>query len=305
MISPEEKQKKIKAAFYTVGINIVIFLLLFFAAAWRTAGYGEGEYAGIEVNLGYDDEGSGNIQPDEPVGTEKATDDENPPSKKTEVPKEEPPAREQSEQAESPKEVQTKTVTDPNSDVVIREDKKEIKPAEKAEEKKPVETVEKPVEKKVEQPKIDQKAVYKGKTTTTDPATSGGEGEGKQGASGSEGDDTGKTGDKGVEGGIEGAAVYKGTPGGGDGGTLIINGWDWDKIEKPNVPGNETGRVVFEIEVDENGDLRKIRKVSGIVSPAAESACRAAIQKITFTKKPNATVPPVTKGTITFVIRSQ
>ena len=304
MTRQEEKQKRIKAALYTAGVNIVVFLILFFAAAWKTAGSGDGEFPGIEVNLGYDDQGSGDIQPKEPIGDELAKDVENPPAEPVSEPKQETAAPTAPEETTT-KIDQSTTVTDPNSDVEIKEEKKEVKPAEKPVEKKPVEkVVEKPVEKKVEeQPKIDNNAVYKGKTNSN--PTTPGEGEGKQGVAGNQGDDEGKQGDKGVPGGTEGAAIYKGKPGGGDGGSLDLYGWEWDNIPKPNVPDNETGRVVFEIEVDENGDLIGYRKESGSVSAAAERACIAAIQRLTFTKKSGAKVPPVSKGKITFVIRAQ
>jgi periplasmic protein TonB len=302
MSTQEERRKRTAAALWTVGVNVAVFLILFFAAAWKTAGSGEGEYPGIEVNLGYDDQGSGNIQPKTEPGTPDATDDDDAPNKPVEeAPKQEIAEATPVEEA-STKVVQPNTVTDPNSDVEIKEEKKETQVTEKPVVKTPVVT-EKPVEKKVEEPKLDTKAVYKGKTNTN--PTNTGTGEGKQGETGSEGDDTNKAGDKGVEGGTEGANIYKGNPGGGDGGSIVLNGWDWDRIETPKVPENETGRVVFEIEVDENGDLIKYRKESGSVSPATERACIASLQKITFTKKPGATVPEVTKGRITFVIRSQ
>lgn len=304
MTKKEEKTKRIKAALYTIGVNVVVFLILFFAAAWKSAGSGQGEYPGIEVNLGYDEQGSGDIQPSAEVGNEDATDNENPPAKPIDEPREETAVPSPAEEETNAKVVQSTTVTDPNSDVEIKEEKKEVKPVEKPVEKIPVEKIEKPVEKKVvEKPTVDKNAVYQGKTTSN-PTTSG-EGDGKKGTTGNEGDDIGKTGDKGVEGGTEGAAVYKGRPGGGDGGTIELNGWDWGKIEKPQVPENETGRIVFLIEVDQNGELIRYRKESGSVSPAAERACIAEIQKITFTKKTGATVPEVTKGKITFVIRSQ
>jgi outer membrane biosynthesis protein TonB len=304
MTAQEERKKRITAALTTLGVNVVVFLILFFAAAWKSAGSGEGQYPGIEVNLGYDDQGSGDDQPDRPIGNEEATDDENPPAQPAEEePELETPQQAPVEELPETKIVQPTTVTDPNSDVEIPEEKKEVKPVEKPVEKKPVE---KPIEQKpIEKPKVvDKNAVYPGKTTSAN-STTGGTGTGKQGTSGNEGDDIGKQGDKGVEGGTVGAQTYQGRPGGGDGGTLDLYGWEWDNIPKPNITDNETGRVVFEIEVDENGDLLGYRKESGSVSAAAERACIAAIQKLTFSKKSGAKVPPVSKGRITFVIRAQ
>lgn len=304
MTQQEERKKRLTAALYTVVVNVFVFLILIFAAAWKTAGSGEGEYPGIEVNLGYDEQGSGDIEPKTPIGNPEAKDDEDPPSK---------PVEEITEKAAEPTpvpeetEAKTTTLTDPNSDVEINEEKKDVKPVEKPVEKKPVEKiVEKPVEKKVEEKprEVDTKAVYQGKTSSN-PANNG-NGEGKQGTAGNQGDDEGKTGNKGVPGGTEGAAVYKGRPGGGDGGAgLDLYGWEWDNIPKPQIPDNETGRIVFEIEVDDNGEITKRTKVSGTVSAAAEQACIAAIEKLTFTKKSGAKVPPISKGRITFVIRAQ
>ena len=305
MTPQQEKKNKTIAALTTVGVNVLVLLILLFVAAWQTPGSGPGDYPGIEVNLGYDEQGSGDIEPRTPIGTEEAKDDENPPVDPSEKEDVQPAAPAPTAEETNTKPVEP-TLTDPNSDVEIKAEKKEEKPVEKAPEKKPVEkVVDKPVEKKVEEkPKVDSKAVYQGKTSSN-PATAG-KGEGKEGTAGNQGDDVGKEGNKGVPGGTEGAAVYKGTPGGGDGGPgLDLYGWEWDNIPKPNIPDNETGRIVFEIEVDDNGELIRYRKESGTVSAAAERACVAAIQKLTFTKKSGAKVPAVSKGKITFVIRAQ
>lgn len=299
----EAKNKRI-AALTTFVVNAAILLLMIFIGSWKMAGEGEGDYPGIEVNLGYDEQGSGDIEPMTPIGDEKATDDEDAPAEKAEDPIEE----KVSEPVTTPPPAETKVaetskvLTDPTSDVEIKEKPKEEKPVEKVVEKKPEVPVEKPVEKKPE-PKVNTDAVYK-KPSSTD-ATKTGDGTGKQGTEGNQGDDVGKEGNKGVPGGTPGAAVYKGTPGGGDGGSLDLYGWEWDNIPKPNIQDGETGRVVFNIEVDENGELIRYTKESGTVSAAAERACVAAIQKLTFTKKSGAKVPPVSKGKITFVIRAQ
>jgi len=298
----EERKKHTTAALTTVAVNVLVFLILLFTAAWKNAGSGVGEYPGIEVNLGYDDQGSGDVQPKEPVGNPDATDTEN-----SDTQEEDQPGDQQQTASTTPVEedatskiIQPNTVTDPNSDVEIKEEKKEVKPVDQS---VPDKKEQKPVEKKVEEkPVVDQNALYKGKQSKTPTEA---DGKGKEGASGSEGDDVNKQGDKGVEGGTEGAAVYKGKPGGGDGGTLEINGWDWDFVPKPNVTDNSTGRIVFNIEVDDNGELIRYEKLSSGVSPAAERACIEALQKLTFTKKPGAKVPPVSKGRITFVIRAQ
>lgn len=296
MTAREQRNKRLTAALTTVAVNVVVFLLLVFSAAWRNAGSGEGEYPGIEVNLGYDDQGSGDVQPDEPIGNENATDDENSPSQPNQETTPDQSSTEPVEEQGNSKVVQSNTVTDPKSDVEIKEEKKEEKPAEKVVEK----PVEKPVEKKVEEkPVVDTKAVYKGKKNTN--ATTTGDGDGKQGTTGNQGDDQGKVGDKGVEGGTPGANVYKGKPGGGDGGSIEINGWDYDRIPKVTAPDDQTGRVVFEFELDADGEVIRITKIEGSVSPATERECRNAIGKISFTKT-GSKVPAVTKGKIIFTV---
>jgi periplasmic protein TonB len=308
MTPQQEREKNIKAGLATAGVNILILLIMIFAAAWQSPGTGPGDYPGIEVNLGYDEQGSGAIEPATPIGTEEAKTDQNPPAEPVQeetVPEASPSPAVVEEIKPAP--IEERTFTDPNSDVSIKEEKE--KPVEKPAEKKPVvipdKPVEKPVEKKpAEKPKVDSRAVYQGKTTTT-PAPAG-DAEGKNGTPGNQGDDVGKEGNKGVPGGTEGAAVYKGRPGGGDGGTgLDLYGWEWDNTPKPNTPDNETGRIVFEVEVDENGELIRYRKESGSVSAAAERACIEAIQKLTFTKKSGAKVPDISKGRIIFVLRAQ
>jgi periplasmic protein TonB len=299
MTPKQEREKNVKAAFGTAGVCVLVFLVLLLTSAWKTAGSGEGNYPGIEVNLGFDDQGSGNDQPETAPGDPQAKDTENPPLEENSE-EEKNIASAEPTPSENVKIVQPTTVTDPNSDVEIKDEKKEVKPEEKVVEKK---TTTEPVEKKPEEkPKVvDKNAVYTGKKTTSTGKTPG-EGEGKQGSTGNEGDDQNKAGDKGVEGGTPGAAVYKGKPGGGEGGSIEVNGWNYDKIPTVIAPDDQTGRVEFEIQLDENGDLIGYKKLSGSVSPATERECIKAIQKITFTRISTGKVPEVTKGKITFVV---
>jgi periplasmic protein TonB len=303
MTIQQERMKQVKASAGTAGICVLVLLLMMLTSAWDTAqsGLGPGEYPGIEVNLGYDTQGSGDDQPMEPIGNPNATDTENPPAQKAdESPLENTaPAPEESNATAKP--VESNTLTDPKSDVEIKEVKKEVKPAEKTTEKK---VVEKPVETKpVEKPReVNKDAVYQPKKSGATNTT--GNGEGKQGATGNEGDDVGKAGDKGVPGGTPGANVYTGKPGGGSGGSLDISGWMWDNEPRPQVPKNESGRVVFSIEVDSNGEVQNPKVVESTVSAETVQACRREIMKLTFTKT-GTNVPDLSTGKITFIIRSQ
>src|SRR5690606_23442345 len=84
----------------------------------------------------------------------------------------------------------------------------------------------------------------------------------KAGEPGNHGDNSGTTGDKGnPQGQLEAKALY-GKPGGGAGGSsLELAGWMWDAKPSPNVPNNESGRVVFEFKVDSNGEIVSIRTI--------------------------------------------
>lgn len=296
--SEEEKKNKTIAAFTTAGVTGLVVLLLLLVMAWRAPNPPNPEY-GIELNFGLDDRGSGAVQPREPVGTPqeqpKEVEETRPEEKQAEP--EEKTATEDARPSEpTPNEQQVTTKQE--SPVSVKEEKKEEKPVEKPKEK----PAEKKVEtKKEEQPKIDPKATYNPNTSKTENSSTT-----KSGKEGSQGDDTNKAGDKGnPQGTVDAKALY-GKSGGGDGGpSLNLDGWDWDEIPRPVTPNNESGRIVFRIKVDSNGELLRYDVIEKSVSPEVERACVQAIQRLTFSKKPGAVVPPETTGTITFVIRSK
>lgn len=110
------------------------------------------------------------------------------------------------------------------------------------------------------------------------------------------------------ENGTEGqksVAVYKGAPGGGGGGFgLQMTGWRWD--EAPKAPklqeSNVRGRIVFEIEVDENGEISSIKTIENQLSASAERLCRQELEKHTLVKSTTGKVPEKTTGRVTFNI---
>jgi outer membrane biosynthesis protein TonB len=286
----EEKKNERVAFLSSLGIHALVFLLLFFMIVWRAPNPPLPEY-GIEVNFGTDTEGSGDIQPKNPVGSQ-GTQEEEPdqPQPQEEEVKDEPTPSE-------PQPVTQEAVSKIESPVKVED--KEVK---KEEPEKPKE---KPVEPKKEEPvkpKVDPNAQYKPKAQNE---SSNKTSEGKAGDPGSHGDDQGKTGDKGnPEGSLDAKALY-GQPGGGGGGSsLELSGWSWDRKPQPNVPNNESGRLVFEIKVDENGDIISIKTLERSVSPEAEQACRKAVESLTFTKT-GTNVPDISTGKITFVVRAR
>ena len=57
--------------------------------------------------------------------------------------------------------------------------------------------------------------------------------------------------------------------------------------------------------MDDNGEIISYRVLEKTLSIEAEKACKEAIEKLTFSKKPGAAVPDVSTGKITFVVRAQ
>lgn len=263
----EQRNRRVAMA-TSIGIHVLVVLLFLFVVAWKAPNPPNAEY-GIELNFGMDRVGSGDVQPEKPVTSEEAK-----------------PTPEEQQQTEEVKPVEsTKEEATPEP---IQSQQESIVETKKQEEKK--------VEKKVvvEKPVVEKKetapVLMPKKTTETV----------KQPVS--QGDNTNKAGDKGDEKGSVDAKALMGKQGGGQGGSsLDLAGWDWDEIPKPQVPDNETGQIVFEIKVDERGEVTKIVKLSGAVSAAAENACKKAIQDLSFTKI-GASVPKETTGRITFVI---
>lgn len=298
-MSEQEQDKKNKRTAFvtTMGVNVLVLLVLLFVIAWRAPNPPLPEF-GIELNFGMDTQGSGDVQPKEPVGTPQEVKEEEEESKPEETKSE--PVEEQPEQVEPEvtKPVEQQVTSKVESPVAVKEEKKEEqKPVEKPKEK----PVEKKSEPKVEEkPKVDSKTVYNPNASKSTDASN------KKGQPGNHGDDQNKTGDKGSpEGKLDAKSLYGKSGGGGGGSSLDLAGWTWDDRPSPKVSDNELGGIVkFEIKVDDAGDIISIRTLERSVSPETEQACKQAIQRLTFSKT-GENVPDISTGTITFVVRSK
>jgi len=265
-----------------VGIHLALAILFFFVLAWRAPNPPYPEY-GIELNFGLDDAGTGNVQPETRPAPQPSTQ----PAVEEEVSKAQTveeltpaPETEDEEIVETP-------AVQPEPSPIVEEKTKPSKPVEKTEPKT------EPDARANEQAKNEQ---------SPKPV----ENEMKEtGSSVSHGDDPNAAGDKGnPTGSLDAKALY-GSQGGGGGAALDLAGWTWDYVPKPQESSNETGRIVFRIQVDDRGEITNIVKLEGNVSPAVERIYRQAVERLTFTRTSSGPVPPLSTGTITFSITAR
>ena len=278
MVKQEKRNHRI-GLLASLGIHLVLFFIFLFLIAWRAPNPPLPEY-GIELNFGLDDQGGGEIQPETPVGNE-VENLADPATQQSTL----PTATEQTELQDTKE--SEHALSNLESPVSLKEEKK--KPVQKNETLEPV-------------LKEELKAEFKKKINTA-------ESELKKGEAGSHGDDVSNVGDKGSpEGKLDAKALY-GTPGGGGGGTgmnLQMAGWSWaDQPRIPELPDNENGKVVFEIECDDNGDIIGITTMERSLSPRAEQILKEEIRKNSLVRTSGGRVPERSKGRIIFILKTK
>lgn len=268
------------------GVHSGMLLVLFFMVAWREPDPPLPEY-GIELNFGLDDQGSGEVQPEQPVGDEGQS-EETMASESAQA--EAPETSDPKEEAVTEKPVEAVSKTE--SPVTVKEVSKPTTPA--RESAKPASAP--PSKETAQQPKEE---------TSTKPTA---EDASRKGQDGSHGDDQDKTGDKGSEQGTLDAKALYGTPGGGGGGTgmnLQMTGWTWaDDPTIPQLPDNENGKIVFDIECDENGDITAIKTIERTLSPKAEQLLKDMIRKNSLVRTSGGKVPERSTGRFVFVLKT-
>lgn len=284
MDSQEKKNQRV-GWLATVGVHGAAFLILFFVIAWRAPDPPLPEY-GIELNFGLDDQGTGDVQPEETAGDE------------GESATESPAAESQANESEK-----TEPEPDPAADKTSEPVASKLEsPVSVKEEKKAAETVMTP-DKAVTDPKKET-VVSRTESAEKKPID-----DAKKGEAASHGDDAKKEGDKGSKEGTLDAQSLYGTPGGGGGGTgvnLSMTGWKWaDEPKIPTVPDNENGKIVFDIECDDNGDITGITTVERTLSVRAEQLLMEMIRKNSLIRTSGGKVPERSKGRITFVLRTK
>ncbi len=279
----------------SASVHVVIILLFFLINAWTAPDPPLPEY-GIELNFGLEESGSGFDQPiaepTPPTEEDQGEPEEQVVEEQEEVIEEQPepepveqaPAEElpDSQQEDSPVETEPAQETMPVEETV-EEEAAEVEPQPVSEPK------EEPVkeEPKVEEQKVDTNALYPGSSSQGN----------KDNTPGDAGDPEGK---------VDSRALYGRQGGGGGGPSLDLAGWRWDYIPNPDDRSQENGRIIFEIKVDDNGEVIGVRTIEKTVSPAVEQLYRREVEKLTFSKTSDNTLPaPISTGKITFIIRSK
>ncbi len=312
--SKEEKKNERIGTAVSIGVHALLLLIFAFLLAWKEPNPPIPEY-GIELNFGLEPQGSGDIQPEAIVDENESTSDAEEVNEEVAEETSETEVSEPVEETIEPEITEEATEATQESivaDNVVSPDVRKVEPV-----KTPVTTPKKEVEKPTEVKKeVKPDPVPEKKTTPVEtkkepvekPAEkpAGGVASDKAVDSNSQGDNTAVTGDKGnTEGTVDARALY-GTPGGGGGASLDMAGWAWEEIPKPNDASNESGRIVFEITVDDNGEVIGIKTLERGVSAAVEAVYKKEVAGLYFKRNPpNSPAPPRSVGKITFIIKSR
>lgn len=243
----------------------VLLLLAILMMALKTPLPLPGE-EGVEVDLGYYDEGTGLVQPEE----QPAAESEQAPSQ---------PPEPQPEEEFATQDVEEVPIIKP----------KEVAPAEQVRpeelEDQSSEEEEQPEE---QQSVVDPRALYKGPSGTS--ATSGSQGV------------TGSAGDQGKPDGTANANNYEGAGGTGDGISYSLSGRQAKHLPKPAYSSEEQGRIVVTIWVNRSGDVVRAEpgaRGTTIADLTLRNQTRDAALRAKFSPSPDA--PELQTGTITYV----
>jgi periplasmic protein TonB len=285
MTEQQEKKDRTIAMITSVGIHGLLLLAFMLMMAWKAPNPPLPEY-GIELNFGLDEQGGGEIQPKTAPGEQQAEED--------------------TQQEDTSEPVQEEVVPEKPIEQVVSKVESPVVVKEEVKETKKEIVKEKPVDTKVKEvPKEEVKKQEKEVKVAEEKGTATKKGDNTT----SQGDDKGKTGDKGSpEGKLDAKSLYgtQGGGGGGDGFGLSMSGWAWaDNPQVPSLPDNEDGRIEFEIECDENGDIIGIQTIQRGLSAKAEQMLKDEIRKNSLVRTSGGKAPERSKGRVVFILKTK
>ena len=279
----QEKRSQKQAALLTLVIQGALLLAFYFMVVWKQPNPPTPIY-GLELNLGFSDLGSGDLTSENPVPSELPSSEAPAPGEITPQPK-----------------VEQKSIAKPAGNKAVSTQPSPIKGETSATTAtKNTETTTAAVPQKVvEQPKVDQRALF---------GAGGTSGKGRAAAGGAQGNTT-TAGDQGkATGTIDGRALQGAGTGqgaaGGAGYSLDLAGWDFSS--RPNINdrvSTRNGRIVFKITVDDSGKVTQAIPLEYNVSNEVLSYYRQVVNQMSFKKSSGTSTANFSTGKITFVIK--
>lgn len=273
-----EQKSRIQSALITLLVQVLLFLAMYFIVVWEQPNPPKPTY-GMELNLGFSDLGSGDQSQVLSNTLKNSATQDAAPGKAT-------PAQQEAVPTNPSKAVSTKPTT--NHAVSTQPTPLKGETTANAESAKEAKKELSPNPKVVEQPKVDQRAIFGAGGKSGKASTSGGStGQGNSDSKGDQGRPTGT--DKGAAGG----AGY----------SLDLAGWDF--ASRPAINdrvSTRNGRMVFKITVDGSGKVVQAIPLEYNVSNAVLAYYRQVVNQLDF-KKSGATTADFSTGKITFVVK--
>jgi outer membrane biosynthesis protein TonB len=273
----DEKKNKVVGITVAVGVHAILLLVFFFVVAWTIPNPPlPGGGGGIEMNFGTVDAGMGDIQ----TNTEEVS---------QETPTEEAVNEEVPEEAiVSEEKILTSEMESPHEVKAVEKDKKEKT-----------------------QPVKEKKEVVEAKNTFPNRKSS--ESDGNKNVKGDQGSPQGNPDSRNMfPGGGKGTGNGTGNgdgPGSGDGigPSMDMPGWAWDDKPSKVDPTSESGYVIFEFYIDEEGSVVSAKKIGGAnFTPSEDNFYKKQLLETTFHLKDSRAKPAQkTKGVFRFDVRSR
>lgn len=266
-----EKRNSLIGWSASIGFHVLLFILMFYAMAWKRQIPPPPEY-GMEVNFGLDDQGFGDVQEMTPSSPEPQ------PNQASQAPS-------QQEENQEEKSAEPEKIIQGDEQVALTPSRTEA----------PVKAAPSPVESAKTSP------VKTPSTESLFPSEKGGS------SSNNNGNKPGTTGDMGkANGNPDVRGIYDGNPGKGSGGSsLDMAGWRWDSKPQVRDESNEEGRIVFEVKVDEEGNIISVRPLEKSVSPALVRKYQKEVENLSFSRTSGGNNGVGATGRITFIITSK
>lgn len=87
---------------------------------------------------------------------------------------------------------------------------------------------------------------------------------------------------------------------------LELHGWVWDYKPEPNDDTDETGMIIFEIKIDNNGEVVGVKTIEKTISALLEKVYRESLERLSFSKtSAEAKYAPSYTGKVTFIIKEK